>query len=73
MLVVRPETPADFGEIAAVVEAAFGESASAFARLHNLISIRRIRRSLNEAFMAVPLSAYDAAIRGRVLWPPALS
>jgi predicted N-acetyltransferase YhbS len=26
MLVVRPETPADFGEIAAVVEAAFGKT-----------------------------------------------
>jgi predicted N-acetyltransferase YhbS len=48
MLVVRPETPADFGEIAAVVEAAFGESASAFARLRNLISIRRIRRFLTK-------------------------
>jgi putative acetyltransferase len=27
----------------------------------------------DEAFMAAPLSAYDPAIRGRVLWPPALS
>lgn len=27
----------------------------------------------DEAFMAVPLSAYDPSIRGRVLWPPALA
>jgi putative acetyltransferase len=27
----------------------------------------------DKAFMAVPLSAYDPAIRGRVLWPAALS
>ncbi len=27
----------------------------------------------NEAFMAVPLSACDPAIRGRVVWPPSLA
>jgi putative acetyltransferase len=27
----------------------------------------------DEAFMVVPLSAYDPAIRGRVLWPPTLA
>lgn len=26
----------------------------------------------DEVFMAVPLTAYDPAIRGRVVWPPAL-
>jgi putative acetyltransferase len=27
----------------------------------------------DEAFMAVPLSAYERTIRGRVIWPPALT
>jgi predicted N-acetyltransferase YhbS len=62
VIVVRPERPGDRDAVRRVNELAFGERTEA-----DLVEALRD----SEAWMALPLPAYDERLRGTVLYPRA--
>jgi hypothetical protein len=69
---IRAEAPADREAIAAVMAAAFGKEDE--ARLPSRVEPRDRGSDpsiADEAFIVVPLGAYEPPLRGRVAFPPA--